>query len=145
MASQKALNRLMEAYIKHKYGNETIEKNLLEEYKTKFIEAINDDLNMPLAMSIVWEVAKSEIKSNKIAELLTDFDKVLGLDLQNSEKYIENQKKLELPEEILELLEQRKKAREEKNWNLSDELREKLKQKGYNVKDTKEGMTIEII
>ena len=145
MASQKALNRLREAYIKHKYGSEEIEKNLLEEYKAKFIEAINDDLNMPLAMSIVWEVAKSEIKSNKIAELLIDFDKVLGLDLQNSEKYIENQKKLELPEEILELLEQRKKAREEKNWSLSDELREKLKQKGYNVKDTKEGMTIEII
>ena len=94
-------------------------------------------------MGIIWELARSETKSSQIANLLVEFDKVLGLDLENSEKYIENQKKVELPAEILDLLEQRKKAREEKNWKLSDEIRDNLKEKGYIVKDTKEGMSVE--
>ena len=145
MASQKALNRLRESYIKHKNGEENIEESKIEEYKERFLEAINDDLNFPLAMSIIWEIARNEKQSKKIAELLLQFDKVLGLDLKNSEKYIENQKNIDLPEEITELLEKRKQARNEKNWDLSDKLREELNEKGYIVKDTKTGMTIEKI
>ena len=145
MASQKALNRLRESYIKHKNSEEDIEEYKIEEYKEKFLEAINDDLNFPLAMSIIWEIARNEKQSNKIAELLLQFDRVLGLDLKNSEKYIENQKNIDLPEEITELLEKRKQARNEKNWDLSDKLRDELNEKGYIVKDTKTGMTIEKI
>lgn len=145
LASQKALNRLREGYIKHKNGNNNVEESLIKEYKQKFLDAINDDLNMPSAMGIIWELVRSENKSKQIAELLEEFDKVLGLDLRNSEKYIENQKKLELPEEIKELLEKRKQAREEKNWALSDEIRDNLKERGYIIKDTKEGMTLEKI
>ena len=145
MASQKALNRLRESYIKHKNGNDNIDENTIKEYKSKFIEAINDDLNIPLAMSVVWEIARNDRKSKELADLLLNFDKVLGLDLKNSEKYLEKQKALELPDEIEELLEKRKKAREEKNWALSDEIRDCLKEKGYIVKDTKEGMTVEKI
>ena len=145
LASQKALNRLRESYIKHKNGEENIEKSNIEEYKERFLEAINDDLNFPLAMSIIWEIARNEKPSKKIAELLLQFDGVLGLDLKNSEKYIENQKNIDLPEEITELIEKRKQARNEKNWDLSDKLREELIEKGYIVKDTKTGMTIEKI
>ena len=145
MASQKALNRLRESYIKHKNGNDSVDDNVLKQYKEKFVEAINDDLNIPLAMSVVWELARYDKKTSKIADLLLDFDKVLGLDIENSEKYLEEQKKLEIPQEILDLLEKRKKAREEKNWILSDEIRDCLKEKGYIVKDTKEGMTVEKI
>ena len=144
-ASQKALNRLRESYIKHKNGEDIIDENKIKEYKEKFLEAVNDDLNMPLAMGIIWEIARNDKKSKKLADLLLDFDKVLGLDLKNSEAYLENQKKIEIPEEIMELLEKRKKAREEKNWTLSDEIRDMLKGKGYIVKDTKEGMTLEKI
>lgn len=142
-SSQKALNRLRESYIKHKNGNEEISDEEINAYKAKFLDAINDDLNMPLAMSIVWEIARNEKKSTKLSNLLDEFDKVLGLDLINSEKYIKEQENIEVPEEVLELVEERKKAREEKNWSLSDELRDKIKDKGYIVKDTKEGMTIE--
>ena len=145
LASQKALNRLRESYIKHKNSEENIEESKIEEYKERFLEAINDDLNFPLAMSIIWEIARNERQSKKIAELLLQFDKVLGLDLKNSEKHIENQKNIDLPEEITELLEKRKQARNEKNWDLSDKLREELIEKGYIVKDTKTGMTIEKI
>ena len=145
IASQKALNRLREGYIKHKNGNDNVEESFIEEYKNKFLSAVNDDLNLPLAMGTVWEIIRSEVKSKKIADLLLDFDRVLGLDLINSEKYIENQKNIELPEEISKLLEERKEARENKDWALSDKIRDELKEKGYIVKDTKDGMTVEKI
>lgn len=143
LASQKALNRLRESYIKNISGKDEISNEKIEEYRNKFLQAINDDLNMPVAMGIVWEVARSEKKSKKIAELLLEFDNVLGLDLINSEKYINSQKEIEVPSEIQELLNERKKAREEKNWTLSDKIRDEIKLKGYIVKDTKEGMTVE--
>ncbi len=56
----------------------------------------------------------------------------------------EPKKDIEIPKEILELLEKRKKAREEKNWKLSDEIRDIIQEKGYSIKDSKDGMTIEI-
>ena len=142
-ASQKALNRLRDSLIKHKNGNMKIEQKVIDEYKEKFMEAIDDDLNMPLALSIVWEIARNENKSKDFADLLIEFDKVLGLDLINSEKYLEKQAEIEIPEEIQKLVEKRKKAREEKNWKLSDEIRDELKEKGYMIKDTKDGMVLE--
>lgn len=143
MASQKALNRLRESYIKHLNGNDKIEEEFLKESKNKFLDAINDDLNMPLAMGIVWEIARNEKKSSELSELLLEFDKVLGLDLKNSEKYLKKQAETNIPQEVKELLEKRKVARIEKNWELSDKIRDEINNKGYIVKDTKEGMTIE--
>ena len=145
MASQKALNRLRESVIKHLEGNEEVNNETIQNYKEKFLEAINDDLNIPLAMGTVWEIARNEKKSKKLAELLLDFDRVLGLDLKNSKKYIEKQKEVEIPEDVLELIEKRNQARKEKNWTLSDEIRDELKLKGYIIKDTKEGTTVEKI
>ena len=145
LSSQKALNRLREAYAAHKSGSEEADENQVAEYRTKFMEAINDDLNMPLAMGIVWEVARNKQKSNEYAKLLLEFDRVLGLDLENSEKYLEETKKQEIPEEILKLVEQRRVARENKDWAESDRIRDELKEKGYIVKDTKDGAVIETI
>ena len=138
-SSQNTLNRLREGYRKHSEGNEEIEESILQEYKTKFQEAINDDLNMPVAMSVIWDVVKNPNKSKQLAELLLDFDKVLGIDIQ---KEVE-EKTLDLPEEIKELIEKRKEARANKDWALSDQIRDELKEKGYAVKDTKEGMQVE--
>ena len=98
---------------------------------------------MPAAMGIVWEVVRNEKKSKKLAELLLNFDRVLGLDLVNSKKYLEEQTKITIPEEIEKLLEQRKQARQEKNWELADKIRDEIKEKGYIIKDTKEGMNVE--
>mgnify|MGYP002510948381 CR=1 FL=1 len=144
-ASEKSLNRLRQSYLKHEESNNEVDDKIVEEYLNRFVEAINDDLNMPLAMGIVWEVARNDIKSNKFAKLLLEFDKVLGLDLVNTREYLEKEDKQEVPEEIQKLLEERKVARENKNWAESDRIRDLLKDKGYTVKDTKEGQTIEII
>ena len=138
--SQNALVRLKEGYVKHKEGTDDIENSKLEEYKLKFNEAINDDLNMPVAMSVVWEVIKSPIKSKKLAELLLDFDKILGIRIEEPVQ----EKKADIPEEIQELVLKRNEARANKDWALSDKLRDEISSKGYTVKDTKEGTTIEI-
>ena len=137
--------RLREGFVKHQEGTENIAEQEIKEYENKFLETINDDLNMPAAMGIVWEIVRNEHKSKQFAELLLKFDKVLGLDLENSKKYLEESKNVELPQEIQELLEKRKQARADKNWALSDEIRDNLKEKGYAVKDTKDGMTVEKI
>lgn len=136
-AAKSALKRLKEGYKIHDQGNERIEEEVIKEYEQRFLQAINDDLNMPVAMSIVWEVVKNPNKSKQLAELLKKFDLVLGLNLD------EEDKKVELPEEILELIEQRKQARANKDWAKSDELRDLISSKGYIVKDSKEGMSVE--
>lgn len=131
-----SLDRLREAYQKHLNGTDEIDENILEQYKNNFNEAINDDLNMPVAMSVVWELAKRPEKSKKVSQLLKDFDRVLGLK-------IDEDKKQNIPDEIKELLKQREEARKNKDWSESDKLRDIIKEKGYIVKDSKEGQTIE--
>ena len=138
-SAKTALNRLREGYLKHSEGNEKIEENIIKEYEEKFLEAINDDLNMPVAMSIVWEVAKNNKKSKDFQKLLLKFDEVLGLNLINYKK-----EKSELPEEIQKLIDERNIARKEKNWNESDRIRDILINKGYIVKDSKEGTILEL-
>lgn len=138
-AAQKSLKRLREGYLKHTEGDEEISDFEIKDFEDRFLEAINDDLNMPVAMSIVWEIVKNPKKSKDLAKLLLRFDEVLGLDLKNAK--IED-KKEELPEEVLELMNRRKEARENKDWTLSDRLRDEINSLGYSVKDTKEGMEI---
>ena len=136
-ATAKSLERLKNGYQVHLAGKEEISEEIVNEYEERFHKAINDDLNMPLAMGVVWEVVRNEKKSPKLAKLLEKFDSVLGLKITEKTKNEE-----EIPEEILKLVEQRKEARANKDWVKSDELRDLINQKGYNVKDTKEGMEI---
>lgn len=137
-AANKSLQRMKEGYQKHFEGREEIEKSILQEFEEKFHASINDDLNMPAAMSVVWELIRYPKKSKQIAEKLKKWDEVLGLHIDVLKREQE-----ELPNEVKELIEQRKQARKEKNWTLSDELRDKIQQLGYTIKDSKEGMTVE--
>ena len=130
-----ALNRLREGYQKHLAGNANVSDEVIAEIENKFHQAINDDLNMPLAMSAVWEAVKYQDKSPKMAKLLEKFDTVLGLK-------ITERKEEEIPQEILDLVEQRKVARGDKNWAESDRLRDLITEKGYIVKDTKDGVEV---
>ena len=145
--AQKALERLYDSFVKNEEAEGNVSEEELNAYREKFTNYINDDLNMPGAMSVVWEVARNNNKSKQLAELLLEFDEVLGLDLKNAKKYLEefekNKNIEEIPEEIKELVEQRKIARQNKDWAKSDGLRDLIAQKGYIVKDQKEGMSIE--
>ena len=137
-AASKSLERLRNGYQTHKNGNDDVEDKEIEELERRFHEAINDDMNMPLAMGAVWEVVRYDKKSPKIADLLLKFDTVLGLKINEEQKH----KEANIPKEVLDLVEKRKQARQEKNWEESDRLRDLIKEKGYEVKDTKDGMEL---
>ena len=143
--AQKALERLYDSYIKNANGVDDVDEDIIKEYEKRFLEYINDDMNMPGAMSVVWEIARNTKKSIKFADLLLKFDKVLGLDMKNAENYLLEFKHEEsegLPEEIKALVEERKQARAEKNWAKSDEIRDRIISLGYSIKDTKDGIIV---
>ncbi len=107
-----------------------------EGLKEQFIAAVNDDLNMPRAMAVIQEVLKSDISdADKYATVL-DLDRVTGLQL---DKVLENES---IPPEIQEKVDARIKARDSKNWALSDQLRDEIQALGYMVRDSNEGMKV---
>ena len=109
-------------------------------YKQKFIDAISDDLNTPLAIGVIWTLLK-EKPSIDIYNLIIDFDKSLGLKLD--EGIIDETK--DIPEEIESLAKERWEAKKNKDYKLADDLRNTITSKGYNVLDNREGYTIEKI
>lgn len=137
-AASKSLERLKNGYQLHLAGKDEVEDKIVKEFEERFRQAINDDLNMPIAMGVVWEVVRQESKSPKLAKLLLKFDSVLGLKIDESL----NKPQEDIPQEILDLVEQRKQARSNKDWAKSDELRDLVQSKGYEIKDTKDGMEI---
>lgn len=144
-ASQTALFRL------HKIFSEELgatNGQVLSEYQKRFHTAINIDLDTPTAIAVMWEMLKDEkaSKADKRATLL-DFDQVLGLSIAKRNDALETMLDTKvdtttLPEDIQKLLEERKTARESKDWTKSDEIRDQLKDKGYMVTDTEEGQRI---
>lgn len=135
-----ALKRLRLLYQEH-YNVEIENKEndinkMIKFWDEKFLLAINDDLNTAIALSIVWEVAKYNIKSKKIAKLLKKFDTFLSLDIDKiEESNSENQVNKEIPDEIFELKKERDIARKNKDYNEADKLRENIILKGYDIVD----------
>lgn len=134
-AANTSLIRLREGYQKHLQGSEDVSNEIIDDMENRFHQAINDDMNMPLALSVVWEAVKYQTKSPKIAELLKKFDTVLGIKIDEVQE-------TKIPQEILDLVEERKNARIAKNWSESDRLRDLISEKGYIVKDTKDGTEV---
>jgi len=107
-----------------------------QDFKQKFIEYLEDDFDIPQALALVQEIFKSNLtQEDKLATVL-DFDHVYGLKLEQVDE------KIEVPAEVQDLLDQRQKAREEKDWENSDQLRDKIKELGYVVEDTDQGQII---
>ena len=108
---------------------------LKKDYDKKFLDYINDDLDMPKALALTWEVLKdNNLSDSEKYELVQGFDKVLGLDLK--------QEKVKIPEEIIKLANEREIQRENKNYQKSDDLRKMIEKKGYIIKDEENGFVI---
>lgn len=103
-------------------------------YLEKFNQAINDDLNTPVALSILWKLVRDKKAIGK-AKTTRIMDKVLGLNLFKKEK-------LSLLPKIKNLIGQREEARKEKNWKKADELRKKINKYGFQIEDTDAGPKI---
>lgn len=104
----------------------------------RFLAHINDDLNMPRALALTWEVVRGDLPQSVKKATVTAFDKVLGLRLAEWEPEQE-----ELPEQILALVEKREKARAERRWADADALRDEIEDAGFTVRDTAEGPKVQ--
>lgn len=135
-SSASALKSLRNLVLEHKDAPNKTKEEVLKSYEDQFVAAISDDLNIPLALGVLWKMLKSEEKSNDIFLLAKKFDSVFSLDLGKETKADE------IPEEILNLANQRKIARENKDYAKSDEIRNLISAKGYTILDTKEGFEI---
>ena len=133
--AQISLNKIYENFSLLKEGKGEINKK----YKKEFLNAINDDLNMPKAISVLWKLIKDKkIKEENKRATLIDFDKVLGLNIEKIEKEI-------IPPLIEDLVYQREKLRKEKKWEEADKLRKEIEKNGYRIDDTKKGPIIKKI
>jgi cysteinyl-tRNA synthetase len=132
-ASRNAINKLRETV----RAWDTGDGEVLEDYEERFWLAINDDLNLPNALAVVWELVDSAEDSAAKSATLLRFDNVLGLKLED---YIG--KKLETPTHVQRLLDLRGVARDEKNWEESDSLRDQIAAQGYVVEDGADGQKI---
>ncbi len=106
-------------------------------YMDQFMDCINDDLNMPRAIALTWDLVKSNLIPSMKKATILQFDQVLGLRLDEWKP-----KEEIIPEEILKLVELRQKARAEKRWSDADAIRSQITSSGYELEDTPQGARV---
>jgi len=139
-SAQNSLNTLRENIILlQKPDKKKSDKRKINEYKKKFLEFINDDLNTPYAISLLWKLIRDEdeISNKDKYKLIMDFDRVFGLNLKDIKEV-----KIKVPKEIQKLIKEREDARKRKDWKRADEIREEIRAKGYVIEDSKDGVKI---
>ncbi len=142
--SYESLDIAVQSYNKLKSRIQSLNKDktvlddvLVEKYKNLFKETLKDNLNTSNSLTVVFDLLKDDALDdyNKLY-LIEEFDKVLSLNLINKES-------LDVSDEVLKLIEERNIAKNNKDYNKADEIRNKLLDMGIALKDTKEGTIIE--
>lgn len=106
-----------------------------QKYMARFTEAINDDLNTPIALAILWEAVKNPaLDEAEKRALLIDFDNALGLDIENQSRILKEEME-SIPSEINALADKREKARATKNFTEADAIREEIQNAGFEIMD----------
>jgi len=137
-AAKSALNNLYREI--SLYATETIAKIGCAEYESRFLEAVNNDLDLPSALAIVSKLIRSNYPPGAKLASIYKFDQVLGLDLEKVALGASR-----VPKKVSELVDKREEARIKKDFLAADELREKIRLKDYEVVDTKEGQKLKKI
>ncbi|WP_088159589.1 cysteine--tRNA ligase [Achromobacter xylosoxidans] len=131
-AAQTALNRL-----RHLYAGWSDGGRIDPDFVARFNAELNDDLNLPRALAVLWELVKSELSPATLKATVDSFDLVLGLGLRDW-----NPVASDIPESIRVLLGERAQAREAKNWAKADEIRKLLNTQGWRVEDGNDGQRL---
>ncbi len=139
-SAENAYNKLLNKVKSIKKDDSKINENDFNTYNEKFKEALQDNLNTSNALTVLYDVLKSNVNNNTKLALVESFDKVLSLDLLKEDKINE-----ELVSYINEMIEKRKNAKANKDFTLADSIRDELLKKGIVLKDTREGTTFEVI
>lgn len=145
-AARSAFTRLKNKIIEFKSGAErsrnieSEESNeLVLNLKSRFNEAVNDDLNLPVGLAVMWEaIGTDKLSPAQKLEVLYNMDNILGLKLEE----VEEKKEDNVPDEILKMVEERTAAKKAKDFKHADEIRAKLKQMGWEVVDKKDGVEV---
>lgn len=121
--AQTALKRL-----RNKVAKLADNGQLIEEYKLRFIQLINQDLNMPKALALLWDVLDSAYPSQDIKATVLFFDKIFGLNIDHIEEVV-------VPDEVIKLAEERLVLKQQKRFADADKIREQITALGYHVAD----------
>lgn len=117
-----------------------VDNEAVKEYKAKFVEAVGNDVNTSMGITLVYDALKSELNDATKRAIIESFDYVLSLDLLKEEAAQESGVDAELEAYVLEKIEERKAAKKEKNFALADAIRNELLEKGIVLEDTREGV-----
>ncbi len=139
-SAKMAYQRLATHLYEHKQSAAKTDKKVLDGFLKEFDEAISDDLNVPMAMGVLWKMIKLPA-SKDVYETALVMDKVFALDFDKVQAA--PQATQDAPQEIIDLANLRKQARKDKNWAESDRLRDEIASKGYRIKDTADGFELE--
>ena len=159
--SRKSIINLRKLYLEHLESEKEYDLStnndidiMIKECINEFNNAVLDNLNMAKAISYVWKLAKNDIKDKKIAKAIEILDNIMGIDIKNSKKYLEEIKKIEEDKEkeektlnenddkyieALRLLKERKIAKGNKEYEKADKLRNSISELGFLVIDEKLG------
>lgn len=140
-SAKKSRAKLMAQLYQHKISNTETSREVLDKYKNQFIDAINDDLNIPLALGVLFSMLK-EPKSKDIYALALDFDRVFGLGFDKVKAPEQEPAQIDYPQEVADLIEARKEAKKNKDFAKADEIRNKITELGYSILDTREGVKV---
>ena len=132
MSARNSLRNFKQSVSEHKNGKNRLSQETKTQYQEEFLSAINDDLNMPVALAVCQKLLK-ENKSHDVYELIMKFNEILGLDLENIDQ------KQDLPEDVKKLAEERWQAKLNKDYARADNIRKELETLGYRVNDSKDG------
>ena len=133
-SSEVALGRLYQAAFDWGEPGDVSESHL-----SAFMREINQDLNMPKALAVAWDLVRSDEPDEVKKATVLAFDQVFGLGIKDW-----TPDTLNIPDEIMKLVNEREKARAEKNWKKSDEIRDKVELLGYTIEDTRDGQRVKL-
>lgn len=136
-AAQNAYEKLSAQCIAHSAQEERKslspeKQDKVDQYRERFLGAVNDDLNTPQALAVLWEAAKSNIPVIDKRDLILSFNEVFGLGLEGVQS-------IEVPEEVDALIKEREELRKEGKWEEGDRIRDKIRELGYEIEDTEKG------
>ena len=130
---------IINALRRHRDANTNTDANTLNELRQAFTDAINNDLNTPMALGVLHQALKQPDSHNIYELITTEFDQVLSLSLTEA---VNTTTTVTIPAEITALAEERLQAKKQRNWQFADELRNKITAAGYQINDTVDGYSI---
>ncbi|MGI6576654.1 MAG: cysteine--tRNA ligase [Eubacteriales bacterium] len=141
-AAKKSLNNLITAVQSHKDADGKIESDIIDGFRKDFFDAVNDDLNIPKALGVVWSMARYATKSDAMYQLILEADKILGLDLHINANQGQSDDLLDLGQEIEARVRDRHAARKSRNFAEADKIRNELNQQGITLEDMPNGVKV---